>query len=138
MIQYFFPYKNETDQNWNAVLKEIISKVLETKTESEYHLALLEMVVKIDDSHGYFYSAKTRESILVIKVCHFLIKLLTIKLVITELLNEELAKIDDIKIGDVIETVNGNTIAEILKDNAKYIYASNPSVKKRNSKNLHF
>ncbi len=137
MIQYFFPYKNETDQDWNTVLAEMITKIMKTDSDIDHHLALLEMVVKIDDSHGWFTTRKLRKYF-GFNTLPFQFKIIDDKVVVTELKNEELTAAEDIKIGDAIETINGTPVAKLLKDNSKYIYASNPSVKKRNAKSLIF
>ncbi|HRP59996.1 MAG TPA: peptidase S41, partial [Vicingus sp.] len=56
IIEYFFPYKYQTDQKWDDVLVEMIPKFKYAKDTIDYHLAMLEVVTKIDDSHGYFVS----------------------------------------------------------------------------------
>jgi C-terminal processing protease CtpA/Prc len=137
MIQYFFPYKNETDQDWNTVLAEMITKIMKTDSDIDHHLALLEMAVKIDDSHGWFTTKKLRKYF-GFNTLPFKFKIINDKVVVTEFTNKELAIADDIKIGDAIETINSTPVAKLLKDNSKYIYASNPSVKKRNAKKLIF
>ncbi|WP_299272349.1 S41 family peptidase [uncultured Psychroserpens sp.] len=130
MIQYYFPYKNETDQNWNSVLKEMISKTIKAETETDYHLALLEMVVKIDDSHGVFSTPKTWAHFGT-KFPPFEIQIIDNKAVVSKFYDSNLAEENDIKIGDVITHVNEVPVSEILKTNNKYIFASNPSVKRR-------
>ena len=130
MIQYYFPYKNETDQNWNTVLKEMIAKTIEAETETDYHLALLEMVVKIDDSHGVFSTPVTWDYFGT-KFPPFKVKIIDDNAVVSEFYDAKLAEENGIKLGDIITKVNGVPVSEILKNNAKYIYASNPAVKGR-------
>ncbi|MCY1541282.1 hypothetical protein D9M68_769640 [compost metagenome] len=47
--------------------------------------------------------------------------------------SESLARKEDIRIGDVFLKMNGHTIAQLLDKNDKYIGASNPSVKRRDT-----
>ncbi|WP_157805281.1 S41 family peptidase [Confluentibacter citreus] len=129
IVEYFFPYKYQTDISWNEVLNEMIPKFLHPKDEIDYHLAMLELVVSIDDSHGGFATDKTN-----IFFGYYWIpaqfNLLDSKAIITGFYNDSLAKIDDLKIGDVITKVNNQEVGTIFEQKEKYINASNISRKK--------
>ncbi|TAJ11957.1 peptidase S41 [Marinilabiliaceae bacterium JC017] len=132
IVEYFFPYKYQTDTNWDEVLNEMIPKFLNPKSENDFHLAMLELIVSIDDSHGGFVTDKTRK--------HFGnywipadFKLINEKAVITRFYNDSLAKADDIRIGDVITKVNNQEIGTIFRQQEKYINGSNRSRKKANA-----
>ena len=131
-IEYFFPYKYQTDKNWDFVLKKSISKFLNPKTELDYHLAMLELIVEINDSHGGFVTKMTNDYF-GFKWIPAKFKIIDDTVIITEFYNEYLAKKDDIQIGDVITKVNGESVVGILKEKRPYINASNSSVRLRNS-----
>lgn len=132
-IEYFFPYKYQMDKDWDVVLNESIPNFSNPKNETDYHLAMLELIVNINDSHGYFYSNFISD--------HFgsywipaKFKIINNKAIITGFYNEDLAKENDIQIGDVVHKVEGKEIEKILIENSKYINGSNTSVKLRNVK----
>ncbi|WP_300567929.1 S41 family peptidase [Flavobacterium sp.] len=130
IIEYFFPYKYQTDQKWDWVLTEMLPKFLDPKNEEEYHLTMLELVVKINDSHGFFITKKTNNYFgLKWLPADFLI--IDNKAIITKFYNDTLAQKDDLRIGDVITKVNGEPISQILARNNKYINASNAASKLR-------
>ena len=56
------------------------------------------------------------------------IKIIDEKAVVTGFQNDSLAKIDDFKVGDVITKIEGKTIAQIIKENRKYVEGSNECV----------
>lgn len=131
IIEYFFPYKYQTDQNWNDVLKEMIPKYWDARDTTEYHLALLETVAKVDDTHtpmiytqqlGRYFG----ELALPIKF-----KIIDNKAVITGFLYKNVDKIDDLRIGDCILEIDGKGIKELLDIKSKYIPASHLNGKKR-------
>ena len=132
IIEYFFPYKYQTDTNWNEVFNKMISKFLDPKTEIEYHLAMLELIVSIDDSHGSFTTKKTNK-FFGYYWAPLRFKLIDEKVIITGFYNDSLSKIDDLKIGDVITKVNNQKITTIFKQKEKYINGSNISRKKANA-----
>ena len=61
LVEYFFPYKYQTDIKWDEVLNKMTSKFLSSKTELEFHLAILELVVNLNDSHAGFATDPIRE-----------------------------------------------------------------------------
>lgn len=135
-VEYFFPYKYQTDQSWNDVLKEMIPKFLAINNDESYHLTLAELVTKIDDSHAFLFSP-------LISLNQYGRRKIPVeysyaegKLVITKIcantLNEEIP----LKIGDVIYDVNGKTIPQMVNSFGKYIPASNSWGKIKKVKNL--
>lgn len=107
----------------------MIPKLLSPTTETDYHMAMVELVVCIDDGHAGFSSNKTRDFF-----GHYFIpadfSLMEEKAIITKFYNDSLARIDDIKIGDAITKVNGKDVGAIIKEKEKYINGSNISGKK--------
>lgn len=133
IIEYFFPYKYQTDTNWNDVLNKMIPKFLHPKDEIEFHLAMLELVVSIDDSHGGFVTTDKISAFFGYYWAPFEFKLIDNKAVITGFYNDTLAKKDDLKIGDVITKVDNKDVEAIFKQNIKYINGSNISRKQANA-----
>lgn len=128
VVEYFFPYKYQTDQNWNAVLIEMIPRFFDAEDVTQYHLTLLETVVKLDDSHATLYTNPLSDFFgrLYLPV-HA--NLIDNKLVVDYIYNDSLAKANDLKIGDVIEKVDGVEVSKIINKANKYNVGSNESVK---------
>lgn len=137
IIEYFFPYKYQIDKNWDIILNQMIPKFLNPTSEIEYHLAMLELVVSIDDSHAGFVSNETNKYF-----GNFWIpanfKLIDGKAVITDFYNDSLAKANDIRIGDIILKIDNQDVESILNQNLKYINGSNLPRKKLNAYNKIF
>jgi carboxyl-terminal processing protease len=131
IVEYFYPYKYLTDQNWNDVLSEMIPRFKDAKNATEYQLAIKETAVKLDDTHTYTNTAVTSD-FFGRKYITASFKIIDNKAVITGFLNDSLSKIDDLRIGDVIEKVEGKNINDILQEKLKYIHGSNYSAKLRN------
>ncbi len=129
LIEYFFPYKYQTDTDWDEVLNTMIPKFLYPETETNFHLAMLELVVSINDSHAYFTSDKT-EAFFGIYWIPAIFKLIDNKAVITSFHDDSLARVDDLRVGDVITKVNGKDVGEMFKEREKYITGSNNTQKK--------
>lgn len=133
IIEYFFPYKYQTDTNWNEVLNKMIPKFLHPKDETDFHLAMLELIVSIDDSHGGFAPTDKTNTFFGYYWIPAKFKLIDDKAIITGFYNDTLANFDDLKIGDVITKVDNQEVVEIFKQKEKYINGSNISRKEANA-----
>ncbi|WP_294822434.1 S41 family peptidase [uncultured Flavobacterium sp.] len=132
IVEYYFPYKYQTDKKWDDVLVAMAPKFTEAKNTQEYHLAMLELVAHIDDSHGYFVTSHTNQ--------YFgyywapvTFSIIDGKAVVTGYYDAEKAKADDLRIGDAITHVNGVSINGILTEKKRYLPSSNPDGLKRNA-----
>ena len=127
-IEYFFPAKYQTDNSWDTILNKMIPKFLYSKSESQFHQAMLELAVSIDDSHVRFQTKQTNSFfgnyLLPVKF-----KLIEDKAVITGFYNDSLAKLDDLKIGDIITKADDKLIKTLFDEKEEYIIGSNDSRK---------
>ena len=129
IIEYFYPYKYVMDQNWDAVLLEMIPRFQQIRSEEEYHVLLHELTVKLCDSHSFFVTDLVR-SFAGNKYIAARFKIIDDKAVITEFYNDSLAQRDDFRKGDAVLEVDGVPVLEKFKQNERYINGSNEAVKK--------
>lgn len=127
VIEYFFPYKYVMDQKWDITLNETLPLMVRARNSEEFYKEFRKMTTKLNDSHVDF--AMYNNSIFGNKIKSFPAdaKIIDDKLVITEILGDSLAQVDNIKVGDVITKVNGKTIREHIEANRDLIAASNES-----------
>lgn len=131
IVEYFYPYKYLTDQNWNDVLNEMIPKFINAKDTTEYQLAMLETVIKLDDSHANFYTGKIHD-FFGRKYIPAYFNIIENKVVVTGFYNDSLAKRNDIQIGDVIERVEDKDVNTIIFERKKFVNGSNNNTKAKN------
>jgi C-terminal processing protease CtpA/Prc len=124
-VEYFFPYKYETDQNWNYVLTEMIPKFLLIDNDENYHLALAELVTKTDDSHAYLSSKEIQLSQYGKRKVPVEYSYTEGKLVITKIKDTRPKNNSPLHTGDVIYDIEGKTIPQMINILGKYVPASN-------------
>lgn len=133
IINYFFPYRDLCDQKWSEVLLQMLPEFINAKNQEEYILTCLKLESKIDDSHGFF---KTNNSILRLKqgLLHppFFVRFIENKLVVKNCIEGNAFAKENIKIGDIITTINGKPVDSLIKKMLPYTPASNYAVKLRN------
>ena len=139
IIQYYYPYKNIIDEDWNKVLDEMIPVFRQAKDTISYYYALSQLITRINDSHGSLKRSdkydgfwKTKQT----KAAPFKYKLIDNKAIVTGFYNDSFALIDDIQYGDVILTVGDKTVGEIIAAKSKYTSASNEPTKLDRLKNF--
>ena len=108
-VEYFYPYKYLIDEKWDNVLKEMIPRFMDVTDELKFHLLIRELTIKIDDSHAFFRSPKLKE-FFGEKQFPFNYTFVDDQVVITHLLDDSLARINDFQVGDVILEIDGERV----------------------------
>lgn len=125
IIEYFYPYKYLTDQDWDLVLGEMIDKIRIVKNKEEYQAVLKELVANLDDSHAYIsFNNTSKYKFLPVNISN-----IENQAVVSEIFNDSLAEINDLKRGDVILKINDKNIESELKNTLKYVSGSNLNFK---------
>lgn len=132
IINYFFPYKYRIGQNWDSVLVDMVPKFKDSHDTISFHLAMLELIANINDSHAGFVTKYTNQYF-GFKWPPFKCKIIDNKAIVIGFYNDSLCKKNDILFGDVFLKVGNLTIEDIIKEKSKYIGASNEATKLRNS-----
>ncbi|MNX54955.1 Peptidase family S41 [compost metagenome] len=123
-MEYFFPYKYKMDENWDAVLVEILPRFISPESEKDFVLAMREISIKLDDTHASTQTSKMFDYF-GDKFTPFDVAFIDNKAVVVNLKNDSLAKNDDIRIGDVITKVDGKKVEDLINENLKYAEGSN-------------
>lgn len=132
IINYFFPYRNLCDQKWSDVLVQMLPEFINAKDQEEYILACLKLETQIDDSHGFFQTNNANFSLKRgLLAPPFVAKFIENKLVVTEYIEGDIYAKENIKIGDIITAINGESVDSIVKKRIPYTPASNYAVKLR-------
>ena len=133
MIQYFFPYKYQTDKNWDDVLKEYIPVFISAENGLEFELAALQIIVEINDTHaGLWGGGNAIATLRGNKYAPFRVWFVEGQLVVTDYYNWDLKETAGLEIGDVITHINGEKVESIVENLKKYYPASNEAARLRN------
>lgn len=126
IIAYFFPYKNLIEEDWNKVLGEYIPKFINAGDELEYKLTCLSLIARIHDTHANIWgSDKALNDFRGLRYAPVSLTFVENKAVVTGYLHETEGKKSGLKIGDVIEVVEGKTVDNIVKEKLPLTPASN-------------
>lgn len=129
VVEYFYPYKYIMDTEWDERLHYFIPKFTDVQSELDYHLLIHELTVSLCDSHAFFITDLIR-SYAGTKFIPAKFSILNENAIITGFFDDSLARLNDLRLGDVITAVNHTPVAAIYREHEKYINGSNEAVKK--------
>jgi C-terminal processing protease CtpA/Prc len=133
IIHYYFPYKYLIEEDWKGVLGEFVPKFLESTDRKEYTLTCLELITRVNDSHATIGNRHPAlEEYWGALYPPFEITFIEEKAVVTDLYDEKLSKETGLQIGDVIESVNGMLVEDLVDEHSYLTPASNYPTKLRN------
>lgn len=133
MIEYFFPYKSLIGEDWRGVLAEFAPKFINAADETEFKLATLALIARVNDTHANIYSQdKALNSYFGNNYTPVETGFIEGKAVVVNYFNQQLGSETGLKVGDVIETINGKTVAQIIRERLPYTPASNYPTQLRN------
>ncbi|ACX65392.1 S41 family peptidase [Paenibacillus sp. Y412MC10] len=121
IIEYYFPYKDVIEEDWDQVLLEFIPKMIDGSDYDSYFMTLAELTTRIHDSHVYL-GGKNRESITEYFGTYRLpVNFVEInnQIVISTVYNK-----CGLEVGDIVLKVGDKSIDELLEDRRKYISQS--------------
>lgn len=132
-MEYCFPYVEMTDRPWPALLKEFLPKFVSADSKANYELAITELAAYIDDSHGSVnipYSDLDK-TILKRRTDSFVVPV-----TLTESKSGDIVVRDtrtfEMERGDIIKSVNGESVEDFIERFKPYVPASNHSGLVRN------
>jgi len=124
VIHYFFAYKDLMKSDWDKAFAQALPKVVAAKDSSEYILAIAEQYSHLDDGHGFINSASLRDYFGQAKP-PFITRMVEGKPTLTFITVDSVSQQLGLEIGDVLNSVNGKSVAEELNRIEHFISASN-------------
>ncbi|MFZ1800977.1 MAG: S41 family peptidase, partial [Chitinophagaceae bacterium] len=124
IIEYWYPYKYDLPVPWDTILKQFIPKMLALKNTQEYTALIAALMTKIHDSHVFFRSA-LMEEMTGKYFMPFTIKVIENKILVTSILNDSLAALSNVQVGDIIESIENALLPAMIEKYKEIISASN-------------
>lgn len=124
MIQYFYPDRHLMDENWGMVLTEFVPRFCQAADSDAYALACQELIGRIHDTHGNVWGNQL-SNVKGQLISPVSARFVENKLMVTGYYTEDAAVKDKLKPGDVIESIDGVGMDELIKKHLPHTPASN-------------
>jgi C-terminal processing protease CtpA/Prc len=125
IINFFFPYRNLTDMDWEDVLEKFIPLFMNVSDKCEYQNVILELAAHINDGHAISnipYGVSCLEAPL---YAPFESRYIESKTIVTRVFPNLMNSPEDFKVGDIILKRDGMDIDEYRQSRRKYTKGSN-------------
>jgi C-terminal processing protease CtpA/Prc len=119
IINYFYPYKYLNDKNWNDVLIEYIPKFINADDTLKYHLVVCQLITNVNDNHVFATSNIIKKHLGEYRLPVYF-KTIENQHIVYKYVSDSLGGECNLKLGDIILSVNGVKINDI-KDSLKFI-----------------
>lgn len=136
IIQYYSPYRNLVNKDWDMVLNEYLPQFILAKNELEYELVSLKLIAEVGDCHANIWSGADKISQL--KGNYFAsskVEFIEDKLVVTNHYGPVPKIQTPFKLGDIITHINNKTVDHLVDSLKVYYPASNEWTMKRDLAN---
>ena len=138
MVHYFSPNKHITDIDWNDVLKKYIPQFVNAKDELAYEIAALQLIGEMKDTHSNLWGgANALNEVRGDKYPPVHVRFIENQLVVTDFYNPELKASTGLALGDIISSIDGKNVKDIVRSELENYPASNlPSQHRDMSRNM--
>jgi C-terminal processing protease CtpA/Prc len=121
LVEYWFAYRDLIDENWDAVLRDSLERVVKAQDKAEYQRELAALVARADDGHANAYVGFVTPPA---GGCQLPVHLRVVEgqFVVKSLWE---GAPDELRAGDVITAVEGRAVGTIVEDVRRYYGASN-------------
>lgn len=127
-INYFFPSRKLTTQQWDATLKEFIPKVWAVTDNKGYHITMLELGTRTNDGQAIAHSTIIANQVVGTAYLPLALMYIGTETVVSKVLGDSLA----VKPGDIIRKINGVDIHTVRDSLRKYTAGSTGDGLERN------
>ena len=125
-IEYYFPYKDIMDENWNEILLEFIPKMMEGADYHSYCLTMHALGAKTQDNHVIF---SNQVSVMTSRYGNFAIPVVAEyaegQIVVLSIVRGADPNTCPLRPGDVLVEIDGVGIFEIIAERVQYISVPN-------------
>jgi C-terminal processing protease CtpA/Prc len=132
IIEYWFPYRDLLDDDWDKVLIEFIPRIALAKNKGAYQLELLAFIAKVADTHANLNVPETLRPPAGGCQLPVITRFVEGQAVVAGYSNATTGPATGLQIGDVIEAVDGTAVQDLVKRWEPFYPASNQPTRLRN------
>jgi len=127
-VDYLYPHKYLMEQNFDELLKSCIVPALECEHAKDFETILLKLAASLQDSHSFTFYHQMKEKRAIFRNSFyppFDYKVFDDGILVTNIIIPELCEAADLKTGDYITAINGQSIQRLINDLSQLLSVSN-------------
>lgn len=131
MIEYWFPYRDQIDGDWDASLREFVPGMLAASTSDAYSRELMALIARVGDSHANLWSDMQVRPPVGAAALPVTVRFVEGRAVVTGYSNPRLGSATGLERGDAILAIDGTRVDSLLSRWRPLYAASNEAARLR-------
>ena len=131
IVRYWYPYRDLVAQNWDTVLTEFIPRFASADSPLAYKLQLFAFLAKVSDTHANLWSSMADQPPVGNFQWPVLVRFVQGHPVVTKILNAESGGTPSFVVGDIVLSIDGVPVEDLVKKWSEYYPASNEATRLR-------
>ncbi len=131
IIQYWFPYRDVLEENWDKVLIESLPKIALAADSETYQRELMALVARAHDTHANLWSSLQVRPPVGTNQLPVIVRYVENRPVIIGFYSPDVEEKSGFKRGDVIAAIDGMDVEQLVQEWAPYYAASNEPTRRR-------
>jgi len=130
IIQYWFPYRDVLEENWDQVLSEFVPRLALAKDFKSYQLELMSLIARAHDTHSNLWSSlQVRPPV---GVCQLAVALRFVESQpVVAGYTTAASSSEPLKVGDVLLELDGTSLRSLIAEWTPYYADSNDAARQR-------
>jgi len=114
VIQYWFPYRDLLDEDWDGVLREFIPRIASTSTPDDYAATMMALIARVHDTHANLWSSLDIQPPRGTSIVPVDVRFVEGQAVVAGYAHDRLGPASGLKVGDVIQAVDGVAVDTLV------------------------
>jgi C-terminal processing protease CtpA/Prc len=131
IIEYWSPYRDLADPDWDGVLREFIPRFLAASTTPDYKRELIALIARVRDTHANLWSGLDAQPPVGKANLPVSVRFIEGKAVVTAYPNSRLGPASGLRVGDVITHLDGVAVDSLVASLRPLYPASNEAARLR-------
>ncbi len=131
IIDYWFPYRDVLGEDWPKVLSQFVPRIGLAKDPDAYQRELMALIAKANDTHANLWSSLHVRPPVGVCGLPVIVRFVDNRAVVAQYTAGEAGKDSGLKVGDVIQDLDGIPVSQLIKEWTPYYAASNEPTRLR-------
>jgi C-terminal processing protease CtpA/Prc len=131
IIEYWFPYRDVLGEDWPKVLSQFVPRVGLAKNSEAYQRELMALIARAHDTHANLWSSLRVRPPAGACGLPVVVRFVENRAVVVNYTSDEAGRDSGIKVGDVIQDLDGIPLDQLIEKWAPYYAASNEPTRLR-------
>jgi hypothetical protein len=114
MVEYWFPYREDMDEDWDAVLREFVPRLAAADSSDAYRSELMGLIARVHDTHANLWSALDVRPPRGKATVPVGVRFVEGRALVTGWTNPRLGPASGLEVGDVIESIGGEPVSKLV------------------------